>query len=522
MSQGVTEAEPKSPRAPLFVWWSTEATVRDRIPSALAALEVLIAVGTYWAIAIYFETYTHLWVSICVAPLLLLRSDQSIALGADWFAKSWKRPLDPEIKVVLQSYDFYVGLFASLIVSALVSYFLYKNWLSGRSGWALFWRSSVAGYLAFEFGWTIAVIARPMSSWFLGTVQVLAILATSCTSLLVMGAGGGAATTSASTLLLAVVAPRIIVRTTFITKERAREIGALVVKVSVAFLVYPAEILALWLKSLTFRFAATVCHLNTGFWAIPKNFVHTLFLVDIFHSAELMPGYRDDDAVFTSNGLIRDFMHSESWEDRVFDLFLIPTFLIPTYAYRLSIKSTCWLYLPLVYIASEQNFGTTPAHVLDRLWRTPWEWWRRVLAVCSLVGFIITSLAYKLSLLSEPFKSKFVSQLEFLFLIEFHSLKPWQLLNLLSAIITIYLFFAAGDVRVDERHALDANSKSAITWKVEWLKLLMRLRNVGSSVLIIILGVHVLLLFSPAMNYLPTYIISILSNIYGEYMPSWS
>jgi hypothetical protein len=232
-----------------------------------------------------------------------------------------------------------------------------------------------------------------------------------------------------------------------------------------------------------------------------------------------MPGFQDDD-IFTSNGLIRDFMHSDNWEDRIFDLFLIAAFLIPTYAYRLSIKSTCWLYLPMVYIASEQNFGATPAHVLDRLWRTPWEWWRRVLAVSSLAGFLITSLAYNFFSLSEAFKTKFVSPLEFLFLIEFHSFKPWQLFNLLSAVITVYLFFAAGRMRIDEEHALDVSSKLSITSKVEWLKFLMRLRNVGSILLTIILGVHALLLFSPVMDYLPSYAVSVLSNIYGEYMPT--
>jgi len=60
--------------------------------------EVVVAVGAYWAFAIYFETTTHLWVSICVAPLLLLRSGQSIAPGAKWFdsyAPKTKNPTHP-------------------------------------------------------------------------------------------------------------------------------------------------------------------------------------------------------------------------------------------------------------------------------------------------------------------------------------------------------------------------------------------------------------------------------------------
>src|SRR5262249_8275839 len=59
-------------------------SVAEGIPSTLAAPEVVVAVAAYWAIAIYFETTTRLWVSICVAPLLLLRCEQSVALGAWW------------------------------------------------------------------------------------------------------------------------------------------------------------------------------------------------------------------------------------------------------------------------------------------------------------------------------------------------------------------------------------------------------------------------------------------------------
>ena len=67
-----------------FVWWSTDKSVAEGIPSTLAAPEVVVAVAAYWAIAIYFETTTRLWVSICVASLLLLRCEQSVALGAWW------------------------------------------------------------------------------------------------------------------------------------------------------------------------------------------------------------------------------------------------------------------------------------------------------------------------------------------------------------------------------------------------------------------------------------------------------
>src|ERR1043166_2827902 len=85
MSPKATSLEDGGAGTPTFVWWSTQDSVRNGTPSALACFEVFAAVSGYWFIAIYFETFTHLWVSICVAPLLLLRSDQSISLGVKWF-----------------------------------------------------------------------------------------------------------------------------------------------------------------------------------------------------------------------------------------------------------------------------------------------------------------------------------------------------------------------------------------------------------------------------------------------------
>ena len=65
---------------------------------------------------------------------------------------------------------------------------------------------------------------------------------------------------------------------------------------------------------------------------------------------------------------------------------------VPAYLYRLSIKSTCWLYLPLVYIASERDLALTPAHFVDRLIRGGWEWWRRILAILTLIAFAVFHL----------------------------------------------------------------------------------------------------------------------------------
>jgi hypothetical protein len=72
---------------PKWVWWSTHETIQNEVPSVTAILETIIAVPLYWWIALHTGVVLPLLVGAAVAPLVLLRSDQSVALGLEWFLK---------------------------------------------------------------------------------------------------------------------------------------------------------------------------------------------------------------------------------------------------------------------------------------------------------------------------------------------------------------------------------------------------------------------------------------------------
>ena len=100
-----------------IVPWSTEETVRARIWSALAIFEVVLAVAAYWAFAAYFGTFVPILVSALFAPLLLLRSDQSVALGVKWFRAYTSRAgefTDAELGVIIRSRWFWAAALADL------------------------------------------------------------------------------------------------------------------------------------------------------------------------------------------------------------------------------------------------------------------------------------------------------------------------------------------------------------------------------------------------------------------------
>ncbi|MHB8272449.1 hypothetical protein [Bradyrhizobium sp.] len=73
------------PCEPNWIWRSYPGTTEKGTFSILAAAEVLLAVGAYWLFSLWAHTHLHLLAGVVVAPFLLLRSEQSTALGQKWF-----------------------------------------------------------------------------------------------------------------------------------------------------------------------------------------------------------------------------------------------------------------------------------------------------------------------------------------------------------------------------------------------------------------------------------------------------
>jgi hypothetical protein len=527
------------PTTPLFVWGSTESSIRRHIPSALAALEVLVALIGWWSYAAYFQTFGHIWISICVAPLLLLRSNQSITLGAAWFFsyKETLRKSEDEAELFNQKRLDYqknrplfdrklppflfepfstlrfkeaaIVFLAALAVSSLVSYLLIGRWIVGHEFHG-FWVFLLIGFLSSYLGSAASVAAMPAgSSPHTGIISVFGTLLGPA-----VGAGIGDGFTTAL-LSGAGVAFSVVLQSlaSFLLPKTARSIN------------FSFE-LGIWLRTLAIRFLATAHFLKAGFWKIPTNFSDTLFVIDARQLPELMPGYRDDsigEDILTCDGVLRILRRAIKKKD-AYDIstnlirFLI--FFIPAYVYRLSIKSTCWLYLPLVYVAGTHDFGSTPAHFIDRLERSRREGWRRALATLTLAGFIITTAAHNFTIIPEIIGKKFVSPIEYFFLINMHTIRPWQALSLLSAAITFYLFFSIRDIQVDKDHVSHPQAFNRLNKRIHRLKFLMSIRNVFSGMLILILVVHFSIFFKAVRAWIPNYILQGLAEFYGSYMPN--
>jgi hypothetical protein len=133
---------------------SSLRSVKRGEPTWLACIETLLAIAAYWGIAIYWDTHLHLLLSICTAPLLLLRSPESTEAGARWFYDYWNN--ETEINLKETPLRFWAIILIACIISGAASYLFAEYFLTGHIGWPLFGRAFLLGILAFSIAVAVA------------------------------------------------------------------------------------------------------------------------------------------------------------------------------------------------------------------------------------------------------------------------------------------------------------------------------------------------------------------------------
>ena len=150
-------------------------------------------------------------------------------------------------------------------------------------------------------------------------------------------------------------------------------------------------------------------------------------------------------------------------------MLFIPVLFIPSLLYRYSLKSTCWLYLPLIYLAH------LPGRLRDGEGRLIWvralpgeyiEWFRFWLAVLTLgIAFfaLINAAALHALLKAAGAGETPVTIFSLLLVLDFGDIRPWQYFTLPSAALTIFLVFWLDSIRKKEAAGATID---ALGWKI--------------------------------------------------------
>ncbi|HEX9170150.1 MAG TPA: hypothetical protein VF886_14705 [Roseiarcus sp.] len=116
-----------------------------------AIVETLAAMAVFWWVAVRYETFLLLTTSLFVAPLLLLRSDESTRLGVKWLGEGVFRPRamnDPRNSAEAERWErrgAAIGAAIGITVGLGLGYPAAKLYLVGHEGWSALGRGTGVG-----------------------------------------------------------------------------------------------------------------------------------------------------------------------------------------------------------------------------------------------------------------------------------------------------------------------------------------------------------------------------------------
>ena len=364
-------SSPEGDAARSWVWRTTLRSRAAGKVSVLACVEALIAVAVYAWLALCWDITWPLLGSVFLAPLLLLRSPQSIKLGTRWFLQDGF-----EVKE-------------------------YQDWPKAKRRWCV--ASAVV------LGCVSAAILIPSLSAFCVVSQIhltdpflpvallipghipasefaavgLYALATSISAgvgiafaVMFLGAGIGTAvaantTTFAHQLIRVIGYGMVLVGAVAVTvgcilsdTDHGIILGMAVVAdalIGILLVVFATTVvltaailgtaLGLALRAIVCRVAATLRHLPQGLRWLAENWHETTFRIDSSMTAELMPGLRPEYESLAAHSLV---LRTAQSQRRVVRWIVAPSLAVlcffPALLYRLQIKAACWFWWPLAYL----------------------------------------------------------------------------------------------------------------------------------------------------------------------------
>ena len=128
-----------------YVWHSTKESRDNQTISILAIVETIFFVVLTWFVAYHYNTYTHIYTAIAIAPFLLLKTPESVDKGIELFLYEYKFK-DNKYKDKV----FWLILILSALISGVLGY-LYATYIPFYHNWELGW-ISLSSFQMSSFG----------------------------------------------------------------------------------------------------------------------------------------------------------------------------------------------------------------------------------------------------------------------------------------------------------------------------------------------------------------------------------
>ena len=509
--------KPDASAQPAWLWWSTAESVKAGVPSVFAIIETMLAVMVYWMIAWRYGTYWPLLLSAIIAPLVLLRSEESVALGVKWWArieKNWHKPAQEwcwgEWLVLV------LAFLATTGTSYVTAKYLAETYIVGLTGWQAFVGGFGAGAIAIVVAITVAItVAVAGTAAVTGAVTgVRAVEVAGAGAGIIAGVVAGTGTVTGVGAALTMVAVLAMVAAGKRLKPFAR--------LSLMFFRIPLVLgfgIGFFLLSLVVRFCATIRYILIGLCSLPQNFQRLAFAMSPCHEPELVPGL--------PKGAAAHFSYARSrWahENYLNKAFLLPVFLIwflPAWLYRIMLKSTAWLWWPLAFVGSPPKRAQNPEDFHEDVRHSLWGKTVIALSLVTLFGFFYYALTPPL-LNGE--RNPLIHVLGYLFLIDWSKIQYAQGLLLALAVLAIIILYWLDDAFCRLRRALRDKKLADERWargEIARIERLSRIRPVLFAIYVGLFGFHTVLVLNAKSCWFtpPQHVQSFALTLYGDLTP---
>jgi hypothetical protein len=466
-----------------WCWWSTTESIQREVPCVTAIIETLIAVPLYWWIALQVGTLPSLLIGVAVAPLVLLRSEESVALGIRWFLAYEK---------------------------AIVRDITYND-LSGNNRWLLWTLPLICFFISAIIIFDILDVSVFYPNDLLGTIWislsigiVLAFLLT--VPLLI-----------SVTIVIPPLSPAFHIYGVFIGNR------SYFIETCFILLMIPGYMIGVLVVTIGIRIAATIIHLQSGIRSLPRNFRRLAVCTSPVQIPEIIPGIETTDSQYRFREALDIFTGHYDLRDYIALLplgFSVAILYLPAWLYRLTIKSTAWFWWPLAFLGDELGQARNPKVLSLKVRDSLWARTRFALACLMLLVFVGTNLILSGVIFQE---NPLLTPIGYMLLIDW-MLQPWQVCSIAGAVLSVILIFMLDHALKEHKIAQEDSNPElmhAAERKFGWIERLSRLRLLLFIIFWLMVGAHAILYFNSQRCWfsVPPNVQDWAKSLYGDHLP---
>ena len=228
---------------------------------------------------------------------------------------------------------------------------------------------------------------------------------------------------------------------------------------------------------------------------MPQNFRQLVFCISPLQAPELIPGIESYGTRFTLKNVINGIADEDPIARSSKLILAVPTAALwfgPGWLYRFTLKSTVWLWWPMAFLGANLKRARNPEEFRRTTFGSLWAKSNIAMSCGVLIAFVWFNI---MNSADSAGHNPFITVFGYFFVIDW-SFRPWPLLSVVLATISVILVFsvddASGQYRIGAAEG-DTLLVNRANRKFAYIEILARVRLLIFIALTLVVGVHAVL-----------------------------